>query len=45
MQTMWRCQAPRRTKYQPIEMKIVLARLKEALSAGRSDIVIYSLSC
>lgn len=38
MQIMWRLQAPRRIKYQPAEMKIVLTRLRQAFMAGRSEI-------
>jgi hypothetical protein len=33
-----RRQAPCRIKYQPIEMKIVLVKFREALMAGRSEI-------
>ena len=36
MQAMWRCQKLRRIKYQPVLMKIVLTRFKDALTAGRS---------
>ena len=35
---MCRRQAPCRIKYQPIEMKIVLVKFREALMAGRSEI-------
>jgi hypothetical protein len=39
MQAIWRRQWPRRIRYQPHEMKIVLTRLSEALIAGRSEMV------
>jgi hypothetical protein len=39
---MWRRQAPRRIKYQPIEMKTVLTKLSDALIAGRSVTVMSS---
>jgi hypothetical protein len=39
MQAMCRRQCPRRIKYQPHEMKIVLTKLSEAFMAGRSDIL------
>lgn len=40
MQTMCRRHAFRRMKYQPIEIKMVLARLNVALMAGRSEVEI-----
>src|SRR5437762_8446367 len=40
MQAMCRRQCPRRIKYQPHEMKIVLKKLSDAFIAGRSDMVI-----
>jgi hypothetical protein len=36
----WRCQIFRRIQNQPIEMKMVLTALSEALIVGRSLIVI-----
>ena len=42
MHATWRRQAPRRIKYQPAEIKIVLRRLSEALIAGKSLIVMSS---
>ena len=40
MQTMCRRHAPRRMKYQPVEIKTVLTRLNVALRAGRSEVEI-----
>ena len=40
MHTMWRRHAPRRMKYQPVEIKMVLTRLNVALRAGRSEVEI-----
>jgi hypothetical protein len=40
MHAIWRFQAPRRMKYQPIEMKTVLTEFREALMAGKSEIEI-----
>jgi hypothetical protein len=37
MQTTWRCQKFRRIKYQPAEMKMVLIKLSEALTTGKSE--------
>jgi hypothetical protein len=37
MQAMCRRQCPRRIRYQPAEIKMVLTKLSEALSAGRSE--------
>src|SRR5437588_438290 len=39
MQAMWRRQCPRRIKYQPEEMKIVLMKLRDAFVAGRSEML------
>ena len=41
MQAMCRRQCPRRIRYQPVEMKIVLTKLSEALIAGRSEMDIF----
>jgi len=38
MHAMCRRHAPCRMKYQPIEMKTVLVKFREALIAGRSEI-------
>ena len=37
MQAMCRRQCPRRIRYQPVAMKIVLMELSDALIAGRSE--------
>src|SRR5438477_979766 len=39
MQAMWRRQCPRRIKYQPHEMKIVLMKLSDAFVAGKSEML------
>ena len=40
MHAICRRHAPRRMKYQPVEIKIVLTRLNVALRAGRSEVEI-----
>src|ERR1700674_1057447 len=42
MKATWRRQCPRRIKYQPEEMKIVLMKFSDALIAGKSEIVIVA---
>ena len=44
MHAMWRRHAPCRMKYQPVEIKMVLTKLSDALIAGRSEIEIISTS-